>query len=1434
MRVKGPIRQKSSRRTKAAVRSNATVVGEPRTEQSVVQRTKSGGSKGYAGYEYQKLVTSWLSLELMIAKEVTETITVEPRSQEDIEAALRAPDEASLNVSAEPYKLTVQVKSRSTAPWTSSDFAKVLKGDRKSGKAAGRARPLDILNFDPQQRYLFATNESVEGSLRPHVAESVLDFPDVKGLPPHVRGGMSAATRASLSPRLAIYCGLTTEVLEHRIGRTLEIHCHVPAMNHPGCIAELQEAIRKRMLGDRGGCFRRGELLEILANHGGSVLPTRRMDHYVRPGSYEHIQESLEERHAVVIAGPSGTGKTLTADILEIAYRRRSVPYEVMGGENGPGPIRSRLANPNPVLFHLRDPWGSNRVTPAAEPWVNELPKLLTEANASHKFLVTSRSDVLQSAGAELEKKLAAYIVPIEIEDYGYDRLGEIYDRIGSDLSGHAAELARSHRRAALKELTRPYEIDRFLVALTAQDVKKPQQVGLILKQSQIEAISSVVADQVRGRGKDGVAAAAMLWAMLRARETVTNELLLRIGRLLRTVDAAARPDMEGMVDFLVAGRNLRREGETITFYHPRVEDGLRIAIEGQRNETEYLLSCLVDGLAVGDENDQDWGVETALRILQNARGLKAVTPSLSKKTHARLDKFLENSVLSVKKSVGADRAFGDLARYGSESHVPSAIARILLGGEDGDDEEEGNNWGFGRVWKAPRLAAHTVEKIRRFSKTAALLSVFIREVLPFSRVRYTDALVPLLYSLAEDLNSDFRNAVEIVAEPGGPSENLEAVVQGVCYGDEADFDWVIQLFVACEEKANRWWTKFEPTYRKAEEHVLDAVQADNVFDEPSDQFYNGREGLKTAAGMRFKKEGVSWLKAHKDRGFLTKRLAEFLRESKERVPAEALRILLECADSSARGAAWAAAERHWDDSLAGLLRENLVLTGMEDAGLRQALIRVAALSSKGLDKTLAELLPQMSPSRRLEILHDLMTTIERGTGDESEERSKRSRAESVAALLAGDERQLGLAIIDTLAGSKLTQVATTLSPGVLQELERRLLDAPMSTAGVLACLASAARLDVGSVTERLLRSGSLDEGMAAAQSLGMQSSVSPLLSALKHPCYQVRCEALRFLAKLLNEGERSVLLESAKDPSADVRLTWAVLMETHRWPEALPGLVELLKDQRNFSSDYGMGDGPIWSEFRVARAAAHALEVFENLPRAAVDALLGGATEPNGDPFVPCACLTALAQKNDTRITGVLVNSLGAGGLKRAPQYKPLAQAAAWALFDRAVEGKLNGEDIDLTFAAVKSHPSFGGPVLLAAACGNARSTETLLAKLEAENLRYRTELLRVAAATLRGTLLEGATERDRTLAALASGRPLQELTEERRALEMWSRSLGIGRDVQGYTSWLVKTAFGLPVKESIHDPRKFDLPKRIGILTMRSLTPARETGRRSPDDGY
>ena len=102
----------------------------------------SGGSASYAGYEYQLLVTVWAALELMVVKPVASELQIEARSHEDIEADLRVPrDDALVSVAAatNTVRLVVQVKSRSTGPWSVAAFKALLLGRQHKPAKKGPA-----------------------------------------------------------------------------------------------------------------------------------------------------------------------------------------------------------------------------------------------------------------------------------------------------------------------------------------------------------------------------------------------------------------------------------------------------------------------------------------------------------------------------------------------------------------------------------------------------------------------------------------------------------------------------------------------------------------------------------------------------------------------------------------------------------------------------------------------------------------------------------------------------------------------------------------------------------------------------------------------------------------------------------------------------------------------------------------------------------------------------------------------------------------------------------------------------------------------------------------------------------------------------------------------------------------------------------------------
>ena len=57
---------------------------------SKVKKASGSGSAAVAGYEYQIDVSVWLALELVVVARLTEEMTLEPASEEDLEEIGRA------------------------------------------------------------------------------------------------------------------------------------------------------------------------------------------------------------------------------------------------------------------------------------------------------------------------------------------------------------------------------------------------------------------------------------------------------------------------------------------------------------------------------------------------------------------------------------------------------------------------------------------------------------------------------------------------------------------------------------------------------------------------------------------------------------------------------------------------------------------------------------------------------------------------------------------------------------------------------------------------------------------------------------------------------------------------------------------------------------------------------------------------------------------------------------------------------------------------------------------------------------------------------------------------------------------------------------------------------------------------------------------------
>lgn len=1418
----------AAKKGKAAVPAAAKPAQAPRP-----RRAARPGNPSFAGYEYQIAVTAWVALNLMLAKDGTQELVIEPQSQEDIEAEVRDPGTASLGVEASLGKidLIVQIKSRATSPWSAKSFAEIIlgkiKGDKGKAGPGARTRPLEMLKAVPSRRYVFVTNESLEPALRPHASDGLLDIPDVTQLPPFARSGTSASAQRALAPRIGLCAGITDEVLASRIAELLAMYGHVSNKSaQSACLRDLQDEIRMRMMGRAEGRLTKTDLLDIVRRHGGSALPSKAMDHYVKPSSYDDIRASLDNRHAVVIVGHSGTGKTLTADMLEVELMGLRAPFSVVTEEGGPSRVKHEMTRQARLLLHLRDPWGTNRVEPEADRWANELPKLLTSASADRKFLVTSRMDVLQDAGSALSKQLTQYIVRIDAEHYGPARLSEIYELMCRGLAGHALDLANTYRRQALKSLTRPYEIDRFIYALSNEKPEKTRPLCDLIKESQIDAISSVVADQVAGMANGGVACAAVMWAMLGARGAVPVDLIPKLRRWLRRQNDALNLPLDAFVDTMVHARNLKRDGMVITNYHPRVEDGLLMALKKSPGDVEHVLAALVDALVSSDEADVDWGVETALKVLRNARRLPGIEMQLAGTTHQRLDAFLQSQANLATTAGAYSAALDDLAQYGSRRHLQSRLARFLV---QGALRRTGF---FKNSWQAPAIGKAELQQLYADPHSVSLVSRFVREVLPTSETSYGTAFVDLLQVMEPNLVPEFSQAIDEILSLGGVAQSIDGVVYGFCQSSPPDFDSVIERAARANAQVDLWMEKFSKNLRAAEEHEVDASVANHDVEEPAERYYNSTEVLLSVASLRREREGVAWVEAHPHRSLMISALLDGFEHLRENFPQEQLRALAAWADGWNRNIAWRLANDHWDEGLLPLLETEICRTDTDCDHLRERLVQ-CAITSGILDDAgrLALLIGHMAPRRRIEFVYEILATNARqDERAEAEIATRAARAMRVVALLEPAQASLTAGIIALQQGCDLRTAVLGFSSDARDLLASMLPVLKGAPAAVLCRLAAAARISPIAVAQQLLSTDDAAEGMASIQALaayGGSEALAAIRVGLTNGRYQVRRLAMETLIDLDLDGDRALILTMARDRGADVRLRWAELMGALKWPEAVEPLVALLADRRNFSGHSGHFAGPHWAHYAVARCAASSLGRYDELPPSAVDALLAAGVDCEEDPLAECAALLALGTRDDPRVTPALMEALHACGLNGAPSYKPKSQAAGWALFDRTQAGLLAlGPADETAFLKLCKNGTaeLAAPVIASIAClgGDiARSLNTLLAS----SATHERLVLFCVTAHLAGNSFDGDIPVPLHLLGVPAKKSLKHLSPRlREELEAWSRSLDPSRDVEGTTSWILSRACSLSSSHEDFDPRSLLLPKQIGVLTMRSLTEGAE----------
>ena len=755
------------------------------TDSAEAKRPLRGAAAAQAGFDYQLDVSILAALQLLLISNAATRLVLEPANEEDLEADLKPYVPGRVQPSATVaggYKLVVQVKMDNGEPWSIEDFEALLK--HGSDKKGGRRKALHHLD-DPNTRYLLVTNADAQGVARKLLVDGFEDIPDRASFPTSLR----ATLKASPEGRVAIWGKLTEKQLASDIREIMSDLLHVPKIEQQNLIDKLRLEARRRTRGSTPGLWTRDDLLATVRVHGGFLASSANLEHFVPPANFDEMLRMLNDKNAVVIRGPSGTGKTQAALKLCDIARRSDGALEVVtvGANNVPTSVR-KVVNNGPTLFYVDDPWGQFSLSRGSEAWTEQLPSLLIKANPDHRFVITSRSDMMQSAN--VGESLDRWSVELDAEQYQNGQLREIHDNRMDQLPAVLQAKAYAFRNEVLNKLRTPFEIELYFDHIQDRaEVAEEDHTFLrrLLDLAQRDAVEHVVVKVLSSIDTCGTS--AIIWALLAARGQFDRGQLHPLQRSLRRLDRPLGDDLERLANRMVAARHLRQPVRTVSFAHPSVRQGFEAFIKNNWGRSEAAIETLISALVQLPPSHRSWGMETAARVLEVARmfaGRMDIDQSfeIDYSSQDAIDAWLDESLMNH------DAKFAPLlelaSEVGSDTSIPSRVARWLLKGT-----QRGASF-FIRNWQPPIFDDAWYDTVSASPLAAKVAARFIREVLGFDQGNYGSGFPGRLDRFAPNLTAAYLDAARHMA--GNRFDlNAEAVAAGAVR-DLKGFESIVQV----------------------------------------------------------------------------------------------------------------------------------------------------------------------------------------------------------------------------------------------------------------------------------------------------------------------------------------------------------------------------------------------------------------------------------------------------------------------------------------------------------------------------------------------------------------------------------------------------------------------------------------------------------------
>jgi hypothetical protein len=1100
----------------------------------------TGGAKAALdGYEYQLGVSVLTALQLMLITKSASRITLEPANEEDLEADLEPATpgrvRASANV-ADGYKLVMQVKLRSSGPWSIADFDALLK-------RGTTRRPAKHHLDDPGTRYLLITNADASGVARDLLVQGLEEWPEEQTFPASLSGTLPNGPES----RIAIWGVLTERLLDLEINDILGSLLRVPQSRQAECRARLRDEARQRMRGTSPGVWTREDLLSIIRGCGGYLASAPQLEAFVPPANYQALSDQLERRNGLVITGPSGTGKTWTAlALVDQARQRPSAPEIIqVNVNNGPSSMRT-LTDTGPKLFYVEDPWGQYSLRGGADVWTEQLPRLLREAHAGHQYVITSRTDMLGQAKAD--EGLKRWTVVLDADQYRDGELADIYDKRLELLATELQAKALDFRTDALEALETPFEIDLFFTYMA--DGPEPDEVDpaffrRILALAHRDAVEGVVVSYLNASDQTGWS--AIIWALLTARSQFDRSQLIGLSRQLRITDPTFFDGLEKLVNRLVATRHLRQPGQTVSFSHPSVRAGFEIFIKENWARSETALTSLISALTQLGGSQRDWALETAARSLKAIADLVAAAESLGmefeadRASRARIDAWLEESLIDPRADF---RPVLQLASdVGTQSSTPSELARWFIQGV-----RRGGQFFLDR-WQPPSFDDAWYERVSADPRSFVIADRFVREQLPEDRDGFGDNFPKKLDRIATGLTPAFLAAARKLVGSGF-DRNVGAVAAGAVQ-DLDRYEEVLEA--ALDELANlrrSYEREGKERWRAIEDGECDAAVEDGYQSQHEDDGYAA--GIFVDAYVKQVRALGRWrsLAEHARVAELCRAWADDVARASGSVSLEEVRNLIAVTRSNNdEDRAWEAAREHWRASLSSDL-EQRILSHPGDESLRGALAYCALIKAPA---TLAQCFERLAatPASFVHLLVDAHAAQRRIS---SKTRARRIR--SLLAMLPGVAVEIfkALAVNDKAASavgpaalSLLDRTAETATPAVLDEI------VPIMIASGGAPSAAIQRWLIETADHRLAK--------AAAEAAILIEDDALVWLALDHGRADAREVAFPYLAARAPDPLPQRLLDFSSDPGSRVRRVLVRILAKRRCVEHQGVLRKLIDD---------------------------------------------------------------------------------------------------------------------------------------------------------------------------------------------------------------------------------------------------------------------------------